>query len=282
MNFLPIPSTEQGSGSDKVMKRGELSLPAYIPEKDCTSDPILPFPRSEAQELLTSFISVATQGNYELYGGCIRDSLLGIAPRDIDIAMCKSIAVILTNIPFIFKRERETDSDYSIYRFNAKIGGHVFKLDVSDILDASHDWCDFTCNNLSKTGFRIASRCKTVSPENCIKDIFAKRLVPMFNEKFFSFGDHADLRIIHVKLIKRALTMMKRGWKLCPHVNGRQLKFDAAHDGECAICKEQIVEFKGIKLQCKHDFHVKCLIQLVGQRVPYARKCPLCRKDILF
>lgn len=50
----------------------------------------------------------------------------------------------------------------------------------------------------------------------------------------------------------------------------------------CSICYDHMDTSKDyVKLQCSHDFHFKCIFELMSTNTSYSNKCPLCRNSIV-
>ena len=51
----------------------------------------------------------------------------------------------------------------------------------------------------------------------------------------------------------------------------------------CPICFEELNSSNGnfLRLKCHHEFHFKCIFDLLATNSSYNNKCPMCRDDII-
>lgn len=51
----------------------------------------------------------------------------------------------------------------------------------------------------------------------------------------------------------------------------------------CPICYDDLCQTKGnyLHLECKHEFHFKCIFNLLSTNTNYNNKCPICRDIIV-
>ena len=51
----------------------------------------------------------------------------------------------------------------------------------------------------------------------------------------------------------------------------------------CSICYDDLCHTKGnyLRLECNHEFHFKCIFQLLSTNSDYNNRCPMCRDDII-
>lgn len=263
-----------------------------------SSSPISGFSQSstiskkEAKKIIITMIKFLSHDDFYIHGGYVRDSIIGEDSKDIDIYI-KSIHLKYMKEEknfFLFKEEDQTTYNMKCTKFECKIVNQIIKLDVmtNTIMDR-----DFTCNNLCLYKGVMKTHNDSIDIFTCLNDIRDRKLVPMFPESWLKFGEKAENRIHYVKMIMRALKMMRRGWKLYPHINGKELKFqtpplkkekDELEEITCIICQSRkpFKDLTCVILKCSHKFHIKCLFGVVKESSPNAEKCPLCRKKIEF
>lgn len=251
---------------------------------------------------------------WTLYGGYLRDLYdphnKGTHIHDIDVRMNTKYQLdklIDFTKQFGYLREMEifdsTKYGLTSYRLILKINDQDYHVDLSIPQTKNNDTCDFTCNNLIMMDFGI------VRPrifrhdlsdhewlDQIYDDINNHRLVPMFPSNYLTLDSNTPykIRFFHMKMIKRAIKMMTRGWTLCPHIDGGELKF-TIYEGakiECVICTSDIIgcpikvqsdtKEYAIILKCTHIFHVDCIFEHMKQKATYSKLCPCCREPIMF
>lgn len=47
---------------------------------------------------------------------------------------------------------------------------------------------------------------------------------------------------------------------------------------QCCVCLENMEEYGIVKLDCKHNIHIKCFLSIIGINANYSKKCPYCRQ----
>lgn len=226
-----------------------------------------------------------------LYGGYIRDSLTEErVPKDLDVIMSESGAMRLSKaIEKLGGTVAKVKGDYETLRLSVSLAGEMCNIDCT--APEMYNWCDFTCNNLQLTSDGTMSlRCNRPNLDllRCIRDINAKKLVPMCPQEWLLTFETANDRQYMVNLLQRAMKMMRRGWTLQPHLNGEQLHFVATKinpqvEQKCPVCQEAITKsLTAVDLKCNHSFHIKCLKKLIHSNGPSSYKCPICRQNIKF
>lgn len=249
--------------------------------------------------------------HYRLYGGMIRDYIdpanVNKEFSDIDVVIsetgCKEFVDLAETANFVREMKEKTNTNgrryatsNTTYNVILDIAGKTIEVDLNC---SDQEWCDFTCNNLvhskniaDQSG--VATRCRDLTGKlkglqwigKCIGDICNHQLVLMCPVECMSMntGSTAPERRKCINLIRRTMKMMRRGWTLCRHLNGQELRFETyAGTEKCSICHEEMsAPLTAVKIMCGHALHIDCLHGLSHTEGPTSYKCPLCRVHLAF
>lgn len=246
-----------------------------------------------------------------VYGGYLRDTIAGGSTggstfKDIDVRIpqgsLQGFEKLLEQMDFIRKitRRRVYEICYGdTTTLELAIGGQLLQVDFTTGIASDfarrraraspfEDWCDFTCNNLAYTKEgHLTTRCPDPSGQKtglvwllqCIQDARDRKLVPICPTQFMKADRIVKDWILrgHLGMVRRALKMQARGWTLCPHIEGAELKFTPSVSDQdlCPKC-EDALGGHSIKLMCGCCFHADCIFLHTASKVDSDAHCPKC------
>lgn len=245
-----------------------------------------------------------------IFGGFVRDQLLGENPSDIDICGTKQLLLkfvkwmeqagrllkLQRNVgPKDLKRMRT----YSGYKCEIELpSGKAMLVDLVCESNEFMEKCDFTCNNLivSLDGTISARVNKTSSKVDltisCIRDVMTKTLRPMFDDLSKRKEENEEVKFDFIRKMQqiqsRVEKMKKKGFSIADSSSltlftYKRPLFQEEDVVSCSIClkdKESLDKDNLVQLCCSHVFCFDCVD--THQRFSEGTGCPLCRDSLDF
>lgn len=245
-----------------------------------------------------------------IFGGYVRDQLLGENPSDIDICGTK---------PFLLKFIRWMEQAGRLLKLQRNVGprdlkrmrnysGHKCEVELPsgkamlvDLVCESNEFmeeCDFTCNNLimrldGAISVRVnknSSKCD--STISCMRDVMTKTLRPMFDDVSETKEEYEEAKFDFIRKMQqrhsRVEKMKKKGFTIADSSSLTLFTYKRPFLQEedifrCGIClkeKESFVEDDLVQLCCSHVFCFDCAD--AHYRTSANAGCPLCRGSLDF
>lgn len=244
---------------------------------------------------------------YFIYGGYIRDILIGEEYKYIDIFISDKYVIeqfidFLKITNYLIKINNINDYGYTVANISIKYNNKIIDLDITN---HNFDYvCDFTVNNLIYTSDgKIDCRIKNNTEDSfdfmnrCIQDCYKKKLIWMIDTNNTIFKTESlinQIKILNVLKMRYNKMVNKRYIDNGEYLYTKSINLDIfkipenEQDPICGICrcnpKDHDNQKDTITFKCNHYFCMTCILQWMETELKSDNfnnhKCVYCRKNL--
>jgi len=259
--------------------------------------------------IVNNIIELAIHSNFVVFGGYVRDICILNKPyfKDIDfiyfdsnnlVDFLNGLSIlginyyeiknvkIIKNIPCYYGGSmRRVIRVKTLIIRNKKYFKDPISIDLVKIYGSLNIWkqihdCDFSCNLFIKDFNGVSLRYIPDFLKSFNKE-YSERYIKELMEKkeFFIVMDNIEKPYQLLRLIYRAMYMIKKDWKM-KNSDSMFLIEESKQEDECPICLDVLDDGEQIlTLKCRHKYCVNCFISLIKKNLnrPNNLKCPKCR-----